>query len=168
MPRLIAVIVLSSLALWSLATTLDAAEEAPAVGKTPIFQNRDEEGRNPYQAHRNFPAGCDVYDCLMRFPKVAKGTRLVITNISCDIAVPSTQTLFDSYLAGSKADPYLRAYPPLMLTAGTSGGYKRYVVNAQVLYYYHPDDTPTFEVYNDGATPPNGDCALSGYVVHIP
>jgi hypothetical protein len=53
--------------------------------RAALVSNVDEPGRVPYQFGRDF-LDCNPGNCLVQFPPVPPGKRLVITNISGDIA----------------------------------------------------------------------------------
>ena len=160
---------LAIVSMFADAGTSSAAEPDAAAAAASIVQNRDEPGRNPYQAHVIFPSNCGAYDCAIHFPVIGASVRVVIEQVSCSFQTPSANKPFFVFLSGKASDPYLRTYLPVV-DQGSFNGYDWYVANAQTLFYYVKGDQPAVDIYRSGgpASAPQGDCAISGYRVVLP
>jgi hypothetical protein len=154
-------IVLPALALFCLGAISARAD--------PIVQNRDEPGRNPYQAHASISASCSFQNgCVATFPVIPAGERVVVEYVSCMIAVASGTNPVIVALGGQAKAPTNRAFV-LATFQGEISNIVNYVVSAPVVFYYATGDTPTISVLLNGSVGSSpGDCLLTGYHVIIP
>ena len=131
---------------------------------TPIYQNRDEPGRNPYQ---ELQYGCSTTNCTLTFQKVPVGRERVITSLACDQFVPNGGNVAYAALQ-NQALPQI--FIPLTYTyAGpyNSGAGYIYVANLSPLAFFHAGQTPSVTLLGDTALA-NAHCNLSGYDVKSP
>jgi hypothetical protein len=134
-----------------------------------IVQNRDEPGRNRYQAHATISAPCSFQNgCVATFATIPAGEHVVVQYVSCFITIGDGITPLVVSLAGQVSNPNNRAYLP-SLQQGSVSNVQSFVVSSPLVYYFVSGDTPTISVLFNGAPASNpGDCLLTGYHVLIP
>jgi hypothetical protein len=125
-----------------------------AAAAAPIYQNRDEPGRNPYQVQAS--ANCNAKTaCTLKFPTIS-GKRIVIETVNCD--------LFLNRYDGDVTVTLQTAKKALhqIFDAPT------YFLSAQTRFYVEPADAPLIQlqsIYNFKGTQ---SCTLTGYTIAQP
>jgi len=125
-----------------------------AFAAPPIYQNRDEPGRNPYQVAASANCGGNTA-CTLKFATVS-GRRAVIGIVNCD--------LFLNRYDGDVTVNLKTAKKALhqVFDAPT------YFLSAQTQFYVESGDAPLIQlqsVYNFRGTQT---CTLTGYTVALP
>ena len=118
-------------ALWLSAPTPSAAQQVLNVNPAPL-------SRHPYQATEAIgdSATC-APQCILDFPQVPTGKRLVITNVSAQLGITNTSFVIEGN-GGAFFVP--KPYP----TAG--------VLAAPVMVYFEPGSIPTARFFVQDAT----------------
>ncbi len=127
-----------------------------------LVQDRDQEGRNIYQATLNCS---DVTNpCQIVFPAVPAGQRLIIKHVSVLCTMPVASSVDVAELRGGTVFQFL----PLTPVPANFGGEFQYTSNEQVLAAYNAGDVPNVDVF----APIGGSftvlASISGYTVTIP
>jgi hypothetical protein len=138
----------------SLPFTLAVFLSGTAAAATPIDQNRDEPGRNPYQAAAS--ATCDAkLSCTLKF-RTASGERIVIGTINCDMFL----SRYDGDVAVN-----LKTVKKAVHQIFDAPGYS---LNAPTLFYVDPGDAPLVVLESIYAFKGSQSCTLTGYTVSLP
>jgi hypothetical protein len=133
-----------------------------AQAATPIEQNRDEPGRNPYQQLAS--KGCNTAKtCTLTFPAVAKSERLVVEYISCLIVSSSYTGVTAKLYAASKPTVYAAFFPGQFNTGPTYNP-----INSPTLVYVNGGDAPAVSLTGNDPLSGTESCFLSGYTVTLP
>ena len=125
-----------------------------AFAAPPIYQNRDEPGRNPYQVAASASCGATA-TCTLKFPATS-GKRIVIETVNCDLFLNRYDGDVTVNLKTVKKALHQVFDAPT------------YFLSAQTLFYVDPGDAPLIQlqsIYNfKGAQ----SCTLTGYTVAEP
>ena len=146
----------SLLALASFAATCAFAQPKPA-----LVQDRDDPGRDPFQAMAiALPADCNAIGCAVTFPAVPAGKRLVITHIAV-IADAASGDLAFVKLSHNGGNPVTLTWPisRVSVPAGL-------FLNVPVTFFVDAGASPTIGVQLTDATELIG--TLVGHYVTLP
>jgi hypothetical protein len=160
--RLAALLVLAAAFTHLLPATAHAQKPA-------LVRNVDEPGRAPYQHSVHFSqtfSTCQSFICLVSFPPVPAGYRLVVTHASASYALVA---------GGSDAAVYLGAdgdivSNTLLLPVAVNSGSNFYYTSSPVTYFVEPGSTP-YIILSGSFIATNGlaaNVAIIGYLVAIP
>jgi len=154
-----------------LAAALTQLVPATAHAQRPaLVRSVDEPGRAPYQHSVGFvqsQSTCDQYSCMVRFPKVPAGYRLVITHASAFFWLTNGAITDANVALVSDGDIFGNTLqlPPPAVTGG-----KLRVVSSPVTYYVEPGSTPCLSLGASGMATNymSASAAIVGYLVAIP
>ena len=136
---------------------------------TPVFRNADEPGRAPYQVRAVGLTStvCNEFGCLVKFPAVPAGRRLVVQHVSGFFqpkagSVPARIGLYSTVLGVSVASEFFA-------TVQGGGAFTDIIFDQPVLAYFDAGDQPGVwidQVSIDTSSPNNTQVAsLNGYLV---
>lgn len=130
------------------------AGEAVTQIRAALVKNTDEPGRLPYQHRVDFPnANCNTTTCVLPFPAVPAGKRLVIQHVSI-IASASTNTPPNWVAFGEASSPNVAApnteniaiVQPFFTQGPSQGGVSFWALDREVLVYYDPGAIPKLKI----------------------
>lgn len=125
-----------------------------ATAATPIYQNRDEPGRNPYQVTATEDCSGKI-NCTLKFTSLP-ARRAVIGTVNCDMFL----NRYDGDVAVN-----LRTVKKGLHQVFDAPGY---ALSAQTVFYVEPGDAPLIElqsIYNFKGTQT---CTLTGSTIAQP
>jgi len=124
--------------------------------------DRDAIGRNLYQAV-NICTNV-TNPCVIPFPAVPTGKRLVITHVSALAKMPSATSLVVIELRGANVFQYL----PAVASQGNFGGEFDFIANQDVLAAYDAGQSPNVDACVASASPFTVEASISGYMIDVP
>jgi hypothetical protein len=124
--------------------------------------DRDAIGRNLYQSVNN----CNnvTNSCVISFPAVPAGKRLVITHVSALAVMPSASSLVVIELRGANVFQFLPAVP----SQGNFSGEFDFIANQEVLAAYDAGQSPNVDAFAAVASPFTVEASISGYMIDVP
>jgi hypothetical protein len=124
--------------------------------------DRDATGRNLYQAVSN----CSNVPnpCVIAFPAVPAGKRLVITHVSALAVMPSATALVVVELRGGNIFQFL----PSVASPGNFTGQFDSIVNQEVLAAYEVGQTPEVDGFAATVSTFTVVASISGYMIDVP
>ena len=130
--------------------------------RAALVQDRDSVGRNLYQSVNN----CSnvTNPCVIAFPAVPAGQRLIITQVSALLIMPPGVTPLNAELRGANVFQFL----PAIATPGNFAGESDYVVNQTVLASYDAGQSPEVAVFVPSPSAFSAEASISGYMIAIP
>lgn len=134
--------------------TLAVLLSGTAIAAPPIYQNRDEPGRNPYQVAASASCGA-MTTCTLKFPATA-GKRIVIETVNCDLFLYRYDGDVTVNLQTAKKKPHQVFDAPT------------YFLSAQTLFYVDPGDAPLIQLLSFYNFKGAQSCTLTGYTVAEP
>ncbi len=129
----------------------------------PVYENRDEPGRNPYE--ENITVSCSSpKECVLQFSTVPTGKRRVIEHVSCSFGNPGVAVMVT---LGSEAGRLTRNYIGLVPAPAAS---VNEVLNLDTISFYDAGETPEifFVVNGSLGVIGNPSCTLAGHNISLP
>ena len=138
------------------------AQPLMAQVRAALVQDRDNVGRNLYQQVNS----CNgvVNPCVINFPAVPAGQRVVITQVSALLVLPTGVAPLNAELRGAGVFQFL---PAIAVPANFSGE-SDYVVNQTVLASYDAGQVPEVAVFVPSSSAFTALASISGYMITIP
>jgi hypothetical protein len=158
-------------AVLALATLWNAPAVLAAAIKAALVQNVDEPGRTPYQSTTS-PTCKPGQACNINLSIVPAGKRLIATNLSGQVSVPSTTRLVsvvlhlstEIFTEGSVSPRFFA--PTILQFPGDATLFAGYIVNANVQMYFDAGTTPAVQLFSDVNGFSESDYfTLTGYLV---
>jgi hypothetical protein len=158
--------------LWTLAgalallAVLGKFYAVPLVAqvRAALVQDRDQRGRNIYQAVNNcFNV---TNPCQVTFAAVPAGKRLIVEQVSAIVTLPTAagNSLDAIELRGASVFQFLPAVP----TPGNFGGQIQYMTNQTVLASYDAGQVPEVDTFVASGSTFTVLASISGYMIDIP
>ena len=148
------------------------AQKAISQIRAALTKNVDEPGRLPYQAEVDFaPSGpsCDnAFRCIVAFPAVPSGKRLVVEEVTALAFVVSggQPTLFAFGDGTTTNTGNVAIMQPTFTPAFNSGGATAWSIDKQIRVYYEPGTTPKVKIQNPvGFGALSSNMTLHGYLI---
>jgi len=139
-----------------------------ALGSTPVTEV-DAPGKHPYQHRIGFnpgPANCpNQYFCVVTFPTVPAGKRLVVTNVSAQYSLTS---------GGSQASVSIgvdnNLFGDILDMLATPIGADRFLASSSITYFVEAGQSPSVFLSGVFVTPLNNSAfaTITGYLVSVP
>ena len=139
-----------------------------ALGSTPVNEV-DATGKHPYQHRMGFnpgPANCpNNFYCVVTFPAVPGGKRLVVTNVSAQYSLTA---------GGSQASVSIGVdgdlFGDLLDLIATPIGGNRFLTSSSITYFVEPGRSPSVFLSGTNVTPLNNSAfvTITGYLVSVP
>jgi hypothetical protein len=120
-----------------------------------IFQNRDEPGRNPYQATVAQACGGRT-TCNLIFPR-EPAARIVIQSINCNVFVLNYNGFVQALLTTSS----LKAQQSFYMNSD-------FQLHAQTSFFVEPREAPTVGLNSFYRFSGRQTCTLTGYTISLP
>jgi hypothetical protein len=150
---------------------LGAVGAAPAIAQTrsALVKNVDEPGRVPYQHAVDFQGSeCTTPSfCIVEFPVVPAGKRLVVENITIYVSVagggvPNLLAFGDFYVT-NQGNRYVIA--PIFTPSVSILGSTFHALDRAVRVYYEPGETPKVKIGASGSFSFTCNMSLHGYLI---
>jgi hypothetical protein len=131
---------------------------------TPTVQDRDSQARNFYQ--NVVSNSCTGTPCVVAFPAVPAGKRLIVQQVSAVVA-------FNSAGAGAPVQIELRGanvfqFLPITPAPANFPGETQYLAHAGVLAAYDSGQNPDVDVFVPNNSSYTALASISGYMIDIP
>jgi hypothetical protein len=129
-----------------------------------------EPGRFPYQQFTGFnqgPTNCpNEFYCVVTFPPVPQGKRLVVTYVSAQFTLTGEATEA-SAAVGMNADIFHTLDVPATLI---SAKFNRYLASSAIMFFVDAGQSPSVFIAGQSVTPTSSSVAISlvGYLVPLP
>lgn len=142
------------------------ATVALAQPKPALVQSRDEPARDPYQKEvAAAPIDCTSSGCVVAFPAVPAGKRLVVTHISVVAATSDASTTYGVVvLSHAGVAPSATIYLPIAPMGPGATNY--FYLSAPITYYVEAGDWPHIQMVLTGST--SATVTLVGYSIALP
>ena len=151
-------------ALLALASFTAHATTAPT-----IVQNRDEPGRNPYQASTKcIPFAGQPKSCLARFSPLAKTDVAVIQYINCIFQTTGYGGLTATLSTKMSPTDYILFEPAARTGTTGAAATVQYILDQPILFYAAPGEQATLTVTISDSFTGDQHCFASGYRVVTP
>jgi hypothetical protein len=159
------------LSLLVAAAMLGAFAITPALAQTraALVKNVDEPGRAPYQHTVDFsPGECTTPSfCIVEFPAVPAGKRLVVENITVYAAVAEggapTLLAFGDLFVTNQGNRYVLA--PAFTQSMTAFGSTFHALDRAVRVYYEPGEIPKVKIGASASFVIISNMSLHGYLI---